>query len=132
MSFREKIAWISLLSMSGIYGYYFWSVAHVGPGSVGLLGTIVALVVVQTVLTVAVAVFSPRDARAPRDERDRAIELHATRFSYAALAGSIACVCFFGAFKPPILFSTNALLFVLVVAEVLRSACQVAQYRRGA
>ena len=66
MSFREKSAWISMLSMSGIYGFYFWSVIHAGPqaGSLhfgGLLATVVALVVVQVVLTVAVAIFTPRD-----------------------------------------------------------------------
>lgn len=137
MSFREKIAWISLLSTTGIYSFYFWSVLHSGQkgGRVylgGLLGTVVALVFVQVVLTIAVAIFSPRDAKAPRDERDRMIELRAARFAYAGLATSIAFACFFGAFDPPIIFNTNALLFVLVVAETMRSGCQIVQYRRGA
>ena len=35
MSFREKSAWISMLSMSGIYGFYFWSVVHAGPKAGG-------------------------------------------------------------------------------------------------
>ena len=48
MSFREKTAWISMLSMTGIYGYYFWTVIEAGPqvgGShfAGLFGTIIAL-----------------------------------------------------------------------------------------
>ena len=102
MSFREKSAWISLLSMAGIYGFYFWSVIHAGPQPGGfrlggLLVTIIALVVVQVVLTTAVAM-----------------------------------ACFFGAFQPPIVFNTNALLFILVTAEITRSACQIIQYRRGA
>ena len=64
MSFREKSAWISVLSMAGIYGFYFWSVMHAGPKAGGfrfggLLETIIALVFVQVVLTVAVAIFSP-------------------------------------------------------------------------
>ena len=137
MSFREKSAWISMLSISGIYGFYFWSVMH--PGSQvggyhfgGLLDTIIALVVVQIVLTVAVAIFKPNEAKAPRDERDKLIELRAMRVAYTALATSVALACFFGAFDPPILFNTNALLFILVTAEILRSACQIVQYRRGA
>ena len=137
MSFREKSAWISLLSISGIYGFYFWSVIHAGPQPGrshfgGLMETIILLVVVQIALTVAVAIFNPREAKAPRDERDKLIELRAMRVAYAGLATSVALACFFGAFNPPILFNTNALLFILVTAEIMRSACQIIQYRRGA
>ena len=137
MSFREKSAWISLLSMAGIYGFYFWSVLAPGAKGAGsrvsgLLGTVIALVVVQVVLTIAVAIFAPKDAQAPRDERDRLIDLRAARFAYAVLAGSVACAVFFGGFNPPIIFNTNTLLFVLVMAEVLRSGSQIVQYRRGA
>jgi hypothetical protein len=44
----------------------------------------------------------------------------------------IAFACFFGAFSPPVVFNTNALLFILVTAEIMRSACQIVQYRREA
>ena len=137
MSFREKSAWISMLSMLAIYGFYFWSVIHAGPQAGGfhfggLLETIIALVVVQIVLTVAAAIFTPKEAKAPRDEREKLIELRAMRVAYSGLATSVALACFFGAFDPPILFNTNALLFILVTAEILRSACQIVQYRRSA
>jgi hypothetical protein len=136
MSFREKSAWISVLSMTGIYGYYFWHVVHGahhegGFYLGGLLETIVALVVVQIVLSIAVAIFSPRDAKTPRDERDKIIELRATRIAYAGLATGVLVACFFGTFSPPILFDTNALLFILLTAEILRGACQIIQYRRS-
>lgn len=136
MTFREKAAWISILSMSGIYGLYFWSL-KLGPlpggwHFDGLLGTIVALVAVQVVLIVAVAIAAPNDAQAPRDERDRLIELRATRVGYSALASGIAVACFFGAFTPPLVFNANALLFILVAAEIVRSACQVILYRLSA
>lgn len=137
MSFREKSAWISLSSMSVIYGWYFWSVFSARHGGSGfhfgsLLTTIIALVVLQVVLTIAVAVFSPKEARAPRDERDKLIELRAMRVAYSGLATAVALACFFGAINPPIIFDTNALLFILVTAEILRCACQVIQYRREA
>jgi len=137
MPFREKTAWISLLSISGIYGVYFWSVTHAGPRTAGfrfggLLETIIALVAVQAGLTVAAAIVTPKEAKAPRDEREKLIELRATRIAYSGLATSVALVCFFGAFNPPIVFNTNALLFVLVTAELLRSGCQIIQYRRSA
>jgi len=137
MPFREKSAWISLLSVSGICGVYFLSVIHAGPQAGGfrfgsLLETIVALVVVQAVLTIAAAILKPIEAKAPRDERERLIELKATRVAYSGLATGIALACFFGSFNPPIVFNTNALLFVLVTAELLRSGCQIIQYRRSA
>ncbi|MGA3156965.1 MAG: hypothetical protein ABSE43_05295 [Steroidobacteraceae bacterium] len=123
--------------MATIYGIYFWSVIHAGPSATavhygGLLETIIALVAVQAVLTIAAAIHSPNDAKAPRDERERLIELKATRMAYSGLATGIALACFFGAFNPPIVFNVNALLFVLVTAELLRSGCQVTQYRRSA
>jgi len=137
MPFREKTAWISLVSISGIYAVYFWSVYHAKHGGGGfqfggLLGTVIALVVVQAGLTMAVAILSPREAKAPADEREKLIDLMATKTAYAGLATGIACACFFGGFKPPIIFDSNALLFILVVAEILRSGCQIIQYRRGA
>jgi hypothetical protein len=137
MSFREKSAWISLLSVCGIYGVYFWSVIHPGAAGRGfrfggLLETIIALVFVQVGLTVIAAIVTPNDAKAPRDEREKLIDLNATRVAYAGLATSVALACFFGAFDPPIVFNTNALLFVLVAAEVLRSSSQIIQYRRSA
>lgn len=136
MPFREKTAWISLLSMAGIYGLYFWSLirsGHTGLGHTsGLLGTVIALVIVQTLLTIAVAVFDPRSAQAPRDEREKLIELKAARFAYAGLATGIACAVLFAAFPSPIIFGANSLLFLLVVAEIMRSGCQIVQYRRSA
>lgn len=137
MPFREKSAWISVISLTAIYGFYFWSVVRTGPHSgdvhfAGLLGTVIALIVVQVALTIAVAIGSPRDARTPRDERDKLIELRATRMAYAGLATGIAMACFFGAFDPPVVFNTNALLFILVTTELLRSGCQIIQYRRAA
>jgi hypothetical protein len=137
MSFREKNAWIMLLSMLGISAFYFWSVRHHGPQNGpfplgGLLVTLVALVVVQVGLTIAVAIAAPSEAKAPRDERDKLIDLRSMRVAYSGLATSVAFACFFGALDPPIVFGTNSLLFILVTAEILRLACQIIQYRRGA
>jgi hypothetical protein len=136
MSFREKTAWIAVLSIAAIYGFYFWSAVRSGPHASADLFTlsvaVVGLVIVQIVLTTAAAIFSPKDARAPRDERDRLIALRATRVAYSGLATAVVFAAFFGAFNPPIVFNTNALLFVLVASETLRYACQIIQYRRDA
>jgi len=136
MSFREKTAWISLISMGGIYGFYFWSLIASGrrtdAHAAGLLGTIIALVVVQTVLTIAVAIFDPNSAQAPRDERERLIDLKSARFAYSGLATAVAFAIFFAALPSPIIFGANSLLLILVVCELMRSGCQIIQYRRSA
>ncbi len=137
MSFREKVAWISALSMAAIFGLYFWSAIAAGPHfSVFHLSTlieaVIALIVVQVALTVIVTVFAPKDAKSPRDERDRLIDLKASRAAYSGLATGIACACLFAGFNPPIIFNANALLFVLVTSEIMRSVWQIVQYRRDA
>ncbi len=135
MSFREKSAWISLISMAGIYGLYFWPMLRPGHGrsyTGGLLGTVIALVIVQIILHSAVAIFDPKSAQAPRDEREKLIELKATSFAYAGLATAVAFAIFFAAFDPPLIFGANSLLFILVVTEIMRCGFQIFQYRRSA
>lgn len=134
MPFREKTAWIAVVSMTLIYANYFWGVMsrpHGGSQFKGLLGTVIALVVVQVALTIIAAIFAPNDAKAPRDEREKLIDLRATRVAYAGLATGVALACFFGAFDPPLVFNANALLFILVVTEIMRCSCLIIQYRRG-
>ena len=137
MSFREKSAWISLLSMSLIYGIYFCSLANAAPPTGGfhfggLLVTIILLVIVQVVLFIIAAIISPKDAKAPLDEREKLIELRSNRIAYAGLSSGIATACLLGTFDPPITFNTNGLLFLLVTVELLRTVCKIVQYRRSA
>lgn len=137
MPFREKTAWISLISMTGIYGIYFWTVIRAGEQArdfrfSGLMATVIALIIVQILLTGIAAIMAPKDANRPRDEREKLIELRATRMAYAGLATGICLACLFGALDPPIVFDTNSLLMVLVTAELVRSGSQIVQYRRSA
>ena len=77
MPFREKSAWISLLLYLGIYGFYFTQVATAltrgeadGTHFLALFGQSVVMFVIATiVLTVVAAVWAPKDAQAPKDER---------------------------------------------------------------
>ena len=136
MPFREKTAWIAVVSMTLIYAIYFWSVWQHRPETrfpyLGLLDTVISLVVVEVTLTIVAAIFSPTDAKAPRDEREKLIELRAARVAYSGLATGVACACFFGAFHPPIIFNVNALLFILVTTEIMRCTYMIIQFRRGA
>jgi len=140
MSFREKSAWIVMLSMLGVYGYYFWTVAMAAAGGTTanfpygslLAETVLALVIVQIVLHIAVAIPKPVEASAPRDERDTLVGLKAIRIAFIVLSTGVVLVCFSAALYPSSFFTVNALLFVLVLSETVRAASQVIYYRRSA
>jgi hypothetical protein len=99
MSFREKSAWISLVSIALVSGFYFlhvpWTLTpSFNPALVhGLFLCFVALILIEAVAHLVVAFRAPNDARAPRDERDRLIDLNATRIShYVYVGGSLLAV----------------------------------------
>jgi hypothetical protein len=137
MPFREKSAWIAVLSYLAVYGFYFCRIAqaaasgeastfHYGPL---LAGTVIVLVGVQIVLLTAIAIGGPRDAKAPRDERERLIELKAVRIAFVVLSCSVLTVCWLAAFDPPGFYTVNALFLALVLSEVVRNASQITYYR---
>jgi uncharacterized membrane protein len=140
MSFREKSAWIVAVSMLGVYGFYFWTLAQAAAagqtesfhyGSL-LAKTVFVLVIVQIVLHVAVAIPRPVEAKAPRDERDALIALKAIRCAFIALSAGVVVVCFSAALYPSSFFIVNGLLFVLVMSETVRVASQIVYYRLSA
>ena len=95
MSFREKSVWISFLIMLTLSGVWAWNLVR---GVTGLAGRpdvarlsitlMILAVVLEVALHVVLAVWSPREARTPRDEREHLIELHATRLAFRVLVGA--------------------------------------------
>jgi len=140
MPFREKTAWIMLLSTLGVYGVYFfafgraWTAGH-GAGFglfAPMVATVVALVVVQIVLFVWAAALSPSDARAPVDERERLIDLHSARAGFAALQAGVFLALVAVALGIAPALAANVLLAVMVAGEATRSIWRIAGYRLGA
>ena len=153
MAFREKVAWLSLLSSLAIWGYYF---SLLGGGlsahTVGddlfvgtFIGCVVLSVVVQILLGIALAVLSPKESESPPDERERLIDLKATRIAYHLVSAGVATVVLstpliaagapdvFGghaATASALMLVANGVIFCLVLAEVVRSAALILQYRR--
>ena len=76
MSFREKSAWISLMSILLVSGFFFlhvpWTLAPPFNPQLfwGLLYCFAALVAIEVVAHVVVVFRAPQDARAPKDERE--------------------------------------------------------------
>lgn len=139
MPFREKSAWITLISVILTFGSYYGALAlglfppmslasfHIG------LGVIVGFVVLQIVLRLIAFAMSPKDARLPRDERERMIEARSHTIGYYVQMAGILLVVIATHIR-----GSNFLTTVyLGVASVLLAAMavaisQIVMFRRGA
>ncbi len=139
MPFREKSAWISLVTTLAVYAYYFWRVMDAraqGQAECAelfglLVGCIVILIVWQVILHIIAAIWSPRDALARQDEREKLITLKATHIAfYVVVTGVLiaACGLMIGADG---FIMANLLLFALVVGEIAKYASQIVYFRKG-
>ncbi len=87
MSFREKSAWVQFISIFLVAGFFFlhvpWGMRMAFSEELfqGFLYCILALIVFEVVAHLIVALKAPLDARAPKDERERLIELKAIRIA---------------------------------------------------
>jgi hypothetical protein len=140
MSFREKSAWITLVTYLGAYGYYFWTIASAAaaghsesfPSGRLFVNVIGLLVVIEVVLQVTVALWKPTEAQAPRDEREKLIDLKSTRWAFYVLMAGAATGAGAVALGVPAFYTANGIFLAVVLAEVVRFAGQVLYFRIGA
>jgi uncharacterized membrane protein YidH (DUF202 family) len=139
MSFREKIAWISLIAQAVVFGAYFillcqaWDDSPEQGLSIGLMvAAAAALVVIVTVPTIVIAVAAPKQANAAADERERIIALKSE--SVASYVLSTGVVCLVGALLAGwnAFLVANLLLGSLVIAELVKAGAQILSFRVGA
>ena len=135
MSFREKSAWISLILILAVFGPYFWLVGRSFAGANHVHGgtqfaLILLFVVLEIVLHVAIAFQSPRDARAPKDEREDLIDLKATRTAFYVLFAGALISIFTLHFPINTWTLSQFVLFSIVVAELVKFASQIVFFRR--
>ncbi|GAB3257873.1 hypothetical protein [Chitinimonas naiadis] len=134
LSFQEKSLWLMLVSLLGVFGFYFWSVlpggsADVMPQQVVLFVlAIVVLVVMQVAGHVLIAIV---DRRTRTDERDQLIALKGSRnAAYVLATGVFLALCAALLSKGNFLF-THVLLASWVIAQLVEIASQLFMYRRG-
>ena len=149
MLFREKVAWVSLLTTvliwSSYFGHTLGRVAIGASGVVSVFAAFVAAVVLQTTLMIiATVAITVRSGQEPKDERDVAIDAKALKIAYYVLLtlgflaiGFIAWRAMVGSLNPApegpaILASAQLVLLCLIIAEATRFLTQVICYRRGA
>ena len=143
MSFREKSAWITLITLIALSILFFlhfprpWSVAPAADPSMFhvMMLLIATFIVVEIIGHIAIAIWSPRDARAPKDERERLIALKS-----AAIAGYVYAFTSLGSvFITVHLTGGNGNLIGLaylilasfVLAEIVQYGLRVYYFRRG-
>jgi hypothetical protein len=139
MSFREKSAWITFVLLLA-FGIYFGDVAvhmldptrpHANYLLLFVL-LVVAIVVLEIITHAVIAFRSPREAQIPIDERERLIELRATRPAfYVLLVGAFLSVgtIHMGASTWVL---AHCVLIAIWMAELTRYGSQLYHYRRGA
>jgi len=155
MSFKEKSIWGTLAAVTVVGILYFWTVVQMlGVGAVNLValgklavGLTIFFIIVEIVLHSVLAAWSPREAEAGEDERDRLIELKGERVGGLLLGtgvaftiGHIALNALIGSAPgvPPALtessshfVTANLLLFSLTISEIGKYVSQLVYYRRG-
>jgi preprotein translocase subunit SecY len=140
MPFKEKIAWISLVTTILVWGTYFVAAVRAGmTGGVphptvymaGFTAALIAQAVLATIASVITAVLSPRDATAASDERDKAIAHRAYAFAYPVLLALIVCVAASVHFGATPWGLVNGMIAAIVAAEIVHYGAQIAGYRKG-
>ena len=140
MSFREKKAWVTLVALLFVFlpfcllminGYHQPQPDYYYLGNL-VLGALGAFIVLECLLVLVARWLSPEDASVPKDERDQLFAFRAARFAYATLILLTVVVTFF------LIHSVGrnwgwgmAYLSAIVIAEMLRAAALIVQYRRG-
>lgn len=138
MSFREKSAWITFVSLLVAFTPFFYFsyqglTGQLGRGQARALAfaLIAAFVALEVVLHVIAAALAPKDARTPRDERERLIAMRAAFAAYPVLVVG-------GLVSAGIIHLTTsawvmqqAVLFTIVLAELVKFGTQIVLFRRG-
>ena len=137
MSFREKSAWISFISILLVFGIYFAAVGFEMAGRLSYSQTfslfvqlVIVLVVLEVVSHVAVAMRAPLDARVPADEREKLINLRAHRVAGNTLAVGVLVAIFtlhLGADRREL---AHAVLLAFAISQLVKYATEIALHRR--
>ena len=92
---------------------------------------IAAFVLLEIVLHLIAVMQSPKEAQAPKDEREQLIQLKATNVAFWVLvAGALACVGMLHVTRNAWQITQHVLLAV-VVAALVKSGVQILYFRRG-
>ncbi len=139
MSHRERLAWVTVISLLVPYVPYAAWVARSGPPApMPDLGTMkvfamaaLAQLAIYSLGALALRVRWPADATAKPDERDLAIKGRSLVAAYGMLVGGALWVgCFLPFYKAGWTL-INTTIAAVVLAELVRCGVAIWSYRRG-
>jgi uncharacterized membrane protein HdeD (DUF308 family) len=131
MSFREKSAWISFVLLLLLIAGFALGGRVENAGFHYFLELFIAFALLQVVLRLIVAWQAPKDARTPKDERERLIDLKATRIGfYALVAGVLLAMLAVHVHGNP-WSGLHTMILAVLVAWAIKFASEVFYYRRG-
>ena len=138
MSFREKTAWVTLAAILIVSLLYFFHVPrlfeprHAGWVLRAIGASVAAFVFIEVMAYVVLRMRNPAEARTPKDELERLIELKALRIAaYVYFVGSFLAI-----FITLHVHNTGpgsvglAVLMAFVVAEIVNYGARIVYYRR--
>ena len=144
MSFREKTAWITLVTILVCFGAYYgailsglvpqtsWQAFHLG------LVAIVGLAGLQVFLTLVAMRVTPRDSRSANDERELMIHTRSHVIGYYVLMIGMAATLVVTHLRMPddspvdvIVRIANIGVAVMVLAALSVATAQIVMFRRG-
>ncbi|MFT6268054.1 MAG: hypothetical protein ACJAVV_000859 [Alphaproteobacteria bacterium] len=153
MSFKEKSAWISLLSTVSIFGYYFYNIFMLigEPPEMAkeaakdlLIQAVFLSIVVEATFHTVLASINRKGAEIEGDERDKSYEYKANSLGYTVLVvgvvitlGRIITLEYnptWGEHSRSVhipLLTAHMLMFSFILSEIVRFAGQIYYYRRG-
>jgi hypothetical protein len=135
MPFREKSAWVTLMAIllvSALFLLHAPRLSHPGPWDFHvLLACIGAFVVIETAAYLVLRLRYPEDARTPIDERERLINLKATRLASGCyVVGSFLAVLTLHHGASAVMIGYFIVL-AFVIAEIVKYGARIVYYRRG-
>ena len=136
MSFREKTAWVTLIAILFVSALFFAHGPDIFAGDVDawelhLVGVcIAAFIVIEVVAYIVLYVRNPKDARTPKDERERLIDLKALQLAaYVYVLGSFLAII--ASVHAPSGVVGFLVLASFVIAEIVNYSARIIYYRRG-
>lgn len=139
MSFREKTAWLTLCAIV-VVSLMFW--LHAPPrfepqthrwAMLAFLVSLGSYVLIEVVGYLVLRLRNPTDARTPKDERERQIDLKSLRFAYY----TFVIGCFGGMFFALHVAGARAgtagfaVVVAFVLAQAVKHAARIVYYRRS-
>lgn len=127
MSFREKSAW-AMAALMAITGAYYLSIVRAASQALGetapaavAIGFVMLVIIGSIIVQVVLALWSPREASAPADERERLVTQRSGNWS-----GLVLATCAVTALGYFLVRGDGNMLFHLVVGSLIVS--QIAEY----